>query len=46
MRRIDFRLILAVAIAIAAHVYLGLHPTPDDSGRPSWPSVQHLIRAA
>jgi hypothetical protein len=46
MRSINYRLIIAIAIAIAAHLYLGLHQDPNQSGRPSWPSVQQLIPAA
>lgn len=46
MRSINYRLIFAIVIAIAAHLYLGLHHEADPSGRPSWPTVQQLIRAA
>lgn len=44
MGSINYRLIIAIAIAIAAHLYLGLHH--DAAGHPSWPTVQQLIRAA
>jgi hypothetical protein len=47
MRNIDYRLIVAIAIAVAAHIYLGQQPEADLSGRPSWPtSVQQLLRSA
>jgi hypothetical protein len=46
MRNINYRMVIAIAIAIAAHIYLGQTQHSDGAGAPSWPTVQQLIRSA